>query len=1550
MYDMIYLHYLIFFPLIVATPQINLYYTDGVNEKENADTFQHDCLRVGIVEVSEEHAIVSFCVSKPLSRFHIEPHDSFPKFTFVELSKNNITSEQLYLWSAPIDVVEQYQYYLNQLSISNNDLSMATELFYNCTLPRFGSMCQYELNYYHSGHSSLNNLIIDYYRAYEDAVTNLTCYTNLECNRGSLSACLDWSEICDGKIDCLDSGSDEEYCWQLEINECKDNEYRCRNGQCVPHSFNRDGSTNPDCLDKSDSIITLSTSALYHRICPIPIGCGDITCTEQPFTSSCTRHRSELLISALFSTKDDLITDICWLAIQCTLRIPTVNESTCSRLCFIDMCNKIIDENCPDIFYAPNVPVIFGHIYFAYQQYKSQPLSTRNYWGFYLCSNNSYNDDHFINGSKISFRNTTCYHYSNVQIMYRGIFYWNAGYREKLFKELWKYNQVFNYNSTICNASNMYQCIDSIKCISRHRIQDGINDCPRNDDEYRNDTNITTISEHIPGINHVLPGESTDKLLYARKNISFQTICDGFTELMPINVTGQNQTDETECEQWECNNIYTRCNGIWNCINGLDEIGCDLSLPLSCSSDHHLCVSPKTHQLKCLPIEKINDGKIDCFGGIDEFALCRPKYETFLNNNFYCANQSHSQSCISFPYICSDFMGCPNNESKQFCRQNRTFTMINYLCGDDLLPFISDIDKFLCNQLKTKTKEALVYFFLDGMNLTVEVPKDTEEQTIIPSLILLPENNHRRCHHGLEIRVGFNNTNNTTCLCPSSYSGEQCQYQNERVSLTIQFRAMSDSWRTSFAIVISLIDDTDERIIHSYDQFTYLSVRDCKKKFNVYLLYSTRSKNRTKQYSIHIDFYEKISKAYRGSLLYPIEFPFLPVHRLAYIIDIPRSRDKHPSCSTNPCIHGTCRQYLNDGKTCSTFCQCSNGWSGKYCTIKFNCTCSDDSLCIGISSNRPICICPMDKFGSRCLLTNTVCGGNEKNSTCKNRGLCISNDQHIESNLKVTCICPMGFSGDRCEIEDNQLRLSFEKKIISSQSIYIHFIRIMKNDAPKRETIFKTIPFVQNSVIIHYPNRFHLAFVEFRHEKYYLAVLQKTYNQSSIITKTITSSDRCSHISDIFNETILQMNLIRRIKYYHVPCQQYSLNRSCFYDETHLCLCYDYEQKRLANCFKFNHSVVFDCLGQSECENKAECFQDSLDCPLKTICACSECYYGKRCQFSSSGFGLSLDAILGYHIFANVGIKHQSTIVQTSIALNLIFILAGFINGILAMITFTQKSVREVGCGVYLFSSSIVTLMTMILFALKFWILIFAQMTTITDRSFLKVQCISLDFLLRICLSMDAWLSACVASERAMTVVQSTRFDKKKSKKIAKLVIIGLCVVVIGTSIHDPIYRRLIEEENDDEKRLWCIVTYPVGLERFNSFINGFHVVAPFVINLLSAIILITKKSRRQVNTQVHRTYKKLLQEQFRKHKRLFTAPVLLVILAIPRLIISVISKCMKSVDDSWLFLFGYFISFIPTMLTCFIFILPSKFYRKEFQKSITEYRTNIQRRLHIIS
>jgi hypothetical protein len=159
--------------------------------------------------LSDDYEIMSYCLSEASSKFHVQNKDFFPNFTFAEFSKQNISSQKLYLWSTPIDIIERYQFYLNQLTISN-DLSLATDIFYNCTLPRFGLMCQYELYYYNHDHSSFFDITRDFYRTYEYYPTNFTCYTHLQCNRGPSPACLDWREICDGQIDCLNGGIDEE--------------------------------------------------------------------------------------------------------------------------------------------------------------------------------------------------------------------------------------------------------------------------------------------------------------------------------------------------------------------------------------------------------------------------------------------------------------------------------------------------------------------------------------------------------------------------------------------------------------------------------------------------------------------------------------------------------------------------------------------------------------------------------------------------------------------------------------------------------------------------------------------------------------------------------------------------------------------------------------------------------------------------------------------------------------------------------------------------------------------------------------------------------------------------------------------------------------------------------------------------------------------------------------------------------------------------------------------------------------------------------------------
>ncbi|CAF1466728.1 unnamed protein product [Rotaria sp. Silwood1] len=1564
---------------IFATPQINLHYTEWISESENNTLFQLNCLRVpaSIDKANVSREIISYCMNDLSSKFHIENNNIFPKFTFVELLKQNITSQQLYIWLAPINIVERYQFYLNQLS-TYNDKSLETQIFYNCTLPRFGSTCQYEIIYYNQNHLSLYEIIHDYYHTYKYNPTNFTCYSHLQCNRGPFPACLDWSEICNGQLDCLDSEFDEEHCWQLEINQCNDNEYQCTNGQCIPQSFFRDDSNTPDCVDGSDEPFVLTSQLSKCSTDEPSFECEERTCQATFLTTSCWRQRGDLLLQAIYSTKDNSTSEQCWSAFKCILKVPSSDEKYCSTICQKSTCLKIIQNTCPDMFYIPNFPIFFRNIYMAHTKNDSLIFATGNFTFPYVCYNNSRYDEYFSDQTKILFKNRTCFRPSLSRQHLFPFYSWTLQYFPslyQLFDQLKKYNTFINYTSEICNRTNMYQCVNSSKCISVNHFMDGNLDCPQKDDEDIMQINSINMAKFLK--NHFKCNISNKYLHhwyvqdgychcpvyysdwcedehfdinYAVQNISFQSICNGFTQLIPINIEGTNETDETECQQWPCNNIYTHCDDIWHCPNGEDEIGCDLSSTLNCFKDHHKCVSPDTNQLICLPVEKANDGKIDCLGATDEPIVCKTIDRLNIIYKFYCDNKIFNQ-CNDWLTLCDGIRDCDHGEDEQFCVKNRTNTpLYESICASPYSSVRSAAEQFLCQATKYKRIQLNKYFSLDEMSKTLQDQTKIVTNSIFSSssIMQISYQHKPRCHRGFDLRVWLNDATNlttNTCLCPPSFYGDQCQYQNQRVSLTVRFQAFSDSWSTIFAIIISLIDDSDERIIHSYEQITYLSIRDCKVKFNIYLLYATQPKDPTKNYAIHIDIYEKISLNYRGSLLFQLTFPFLPVHRLAFIVGIPQKNEKIQSCSNSPCVNGKCIIYSNNVQNAS-FCQCNQGWSGRYCTIPHTCTCSSDSIYVGVSTyNRSVCVCPINKFGYQCLLIDTICQMNN-NLTCQHDGKCIPADDYTILNKKFQCICPKGYMGDRCEIVDNKIILSFDNNIVLSQSIFIHFIEIINNDKPKRTTTFRTIPFIQNSLIIYRSRPFHLVFIELYNKIYYLAIIQKTSKQSTTINTMINPSDRCLHINELFNETIVKMHALRRIKYYHLPCQRYSSNFSCFYDDVYICLCYDYRQQRLANCFEFDHNMKFDCFGQSVCENQGQCFQDSPDCPERSTCICRPCFYGAQCQFSSTGFGLSLDAIIGYHIQPHINLVNQPNLVKISFVLSIIFIVVGLINGILSLITFKSRSICEIGCGFYLLSSSITTLLTTFIFGLKFCILLLAQMTIISNRLFLQIQCLSLDFLLRVCLNMDQWLNAFVAIERTVTIIKATNYNKKNSIQIAKIVIVFLLIFIISTNIYDPIYRRLIDEENEDDKRLWCIALYPSNLQVFNSIIHTFHFLTPFVINLVSVFILITKISRQQSNIHTNRTYIEYLKKNMREHTHLFIAPVILVILGIPRLIISFVSKCMKSTNDAWLFLIGYFMSFIPPLLTFVIFILPSKFYKQELHKSLISFRTIIQRYL----
>jgi len=175
--------------------------------------------------------------------------------TFANLRSQRISSQELLKWSIVIDIIEEYAQYL-----ITNDKQFDEIHFSNCSSLWFGSHCQYTFGLQDSI-QSFGDFVVSSMNTRKNFQRKLkinSCYPFLsECNRGPVPMCLDWREICDGKIDCIgeNSGIDERYCEQMEMTDCNENEFRCWNGaQCIPFEFYRDHRLSQDCLDGSDEI------------------------------------------------------------------------------------------------------------------------------------------------------------------------------------------------------------------------------------------------------------------------------------------------------------------------------------------------------------------------------------------------------------------------------------------------------------------------------------------------------------------------------------------------------------------------------------------------------------------------------------------------------------------------------------------------------------------------------------------------------------------------------------------------------------------------------------------------------------------------------------------------------------------------------------------------------------------------------------------------------------------------------------------------------------------------------------------------------------------------------------------------------------------------------------------------------------------------------------------------------------------------------------------------------------------------------------------------
>ena len=367
------------------------------------------------------------------------------------------------------------------------------------------------------------------------------------------------------------------------------------------------------------------------------------------------------------------------------------------------------------------------------------------------------------------------------------------------------------------------------------------------------------------------------------------------------------------------------------------------------------------------------------------------------------------------------------------------------------------------------------------------------------------------------------------------------------------------------------------------------------------------------------------------------------------------------------------------------------------------------------------------------------------------------------------------------------------------------------------------------------------------------------------------------------------------------------------------------------------------------------------------------CSVGDRCHFYTTTIGLPLDDILRGEVQPHRTLLNQSFSIQISAALTIIMFIGGLINSIFSYLTFQNKEVQQVGCGLYLFASSITSLLTMSMFVVNFWFTVVTQMNVSINHSILLGGCIMIEPMLKLFLYFDTWLNACVAIERTVQVLKGVHFNKKKSKRMAQRIIFILPFGIMASLLHEPLHRRMFEYETETNKvyasrtdsitrdiveteknktsintiyqstinrQVWCVIRYSSSsVQNYNTAILFIHLVVPFLANLFSALFIIFGAARQRSVTQTDQTFREHVRQQFSQHKQLIISPVVLLLLSMPRLIISTLPGCVRTSHNLWLYLIAYLFSFTPSILIFMIFVIPSDLYMKTFKKYLPTWR-----------
>lgn len=636
--------------------------------------------------------------------------------SFTSLQLKNISAYTiLHKWRSSIEKAEDYARFLR---LDLNDDGYLCECRDRQT---FGKMCEYRLVEGESLGKALEkrNSLREKNPWLVQLYGDIVCYETLKCNSGIL--CLDWRNICDGFQQCM-SGIDEENCDKLEFNECEPDEYRCKNGMCIPDEYFVDGSQ--DCMDSSDETAYNTFHSCNYpdrshecddHVCPsLKFACGSGYCIDDRFTfqhnpdfnAMCSDYREQYHIcetgaermwtlpnGRCYGLKDYALAknveaiDLCSYYLKCALSEGLEKHCPCRKPAD---CAILLQKSCPSSlvqYPQGGYPVAYTFYYYNISDYLTQKTPSLIVFNGTIKCRGYLIDFLFEKKYEIEFDHPTletwlCRHLLSTKEVEN-----YPRYEEYCAHE----SQTFNNQSY--NAVDA--CNDWRQCFSAYRMIDGYSDCVDQRDENRSMFELKFCAK-IQKYRFQCSQEEKTCLLVG--NIGDNVYdCDNMSDELWMSTDrasarfdclGKSVTDCTLLRQYledswkpgsrellkSQNQIPFRayCDTFWSLSSRKDEETAMCQRGWKCPADRWQC---RTGQ--CIKSEWVLDLEWDCTDGSDEEALFMMN-TSIPARNLHLRRRSELQSKFRALYRYQPFAQVCNISTEYSCiRVNVTDPWIN---------------------------------------------------------------------------------------------------------------------------------------------------------------------------------------------------------------------------------------------------------------------------------------------------------------------------------------------------------------------------------------------------------------------------------------------------------------------------------------------------------------------------------------------------------------------------------------------------------------------------------------------------------------------------------------------------------------------------------------------------------------------------------------------------------------------------------------------------------------------------------------------------------